>query len=315
MFFALGLLAMAPAAAPFELKDGDRVVWIGSAIAEREQKYGYWETALLCQWPERKITFRNLGWSGDTVEGIARASFDPPAKGYERLLNAVNAEKPTMIFVSYGSVEALSGMNVQEFRHKLQKLLDDLAVTKAKVCLFTLTPLENDVEVIIPAPKMTAEDVKRRKDMGMPTEPIRTTKNKIIDGFALAIRDCGENQGYRVADLHQLMQKNKKESGLVFTDNGLHLSEAGYEGTIPDFLASLGLSWAGEEPKKFEAVRKAVVKKNQLYFNMWRPQNETYLFGFRKPEQGRNAKEVKEFEPLIAAAEKDIRERLTAPPK
>ena len=34
-------------------KDGDRVVWIGSAVAEREQKYGYWETALLMQWPDR----------------------------------------------------------------------------------------------------------------------------------------------------------------------------------------------------------------------------------------------------------------------
>ena len=42
------LLLLTAAAPPFELQDGDRVVWIGSAVAEREQKYGYWETALLC---------------------------------------------------------------------------------------------------------------------------------------------------------------------------------------------------------------------------------------------------------------------------
>ena len=53
-------------------------------------------------------------------------------------------------------------------------------------------------------------------------------------------------------------------------------------------------------------LRKAIVEKNRLYFYRWRPQNETYLFGFRKHEQGRNAKEVAQFDPLIAAKEQEI---------
>ena len=52
-------------------------------------------------------------------------------------------------------------------------------------------------------------------------------------------------------------------------------------------------------------LRQAIVDKNQLYFYRWRPQNETYL-GFRKHEQGKNGKEVAEFDPLIAAKEKEI---------
>jgi lysophospholipase L1-like esterase len=298
MLFALGLLALAPAAAPFELKDGDRVVWIGSSIAEREQKYGYWETALLCQWPERRITFRNLGWSGDTVEGIARASFDPPTKGYERLIKSVKDEKPTVIFVSYGSVEALdANSDAEKFEKRFEKLLEDLSTTKARIVLFSPTPLEPD-------------GVTGPFGGGMPRE--ETLRAWRMQSHAKSVGHVAERGGYHFADLFTRLQKHqeKKLNEYTFTDNGLHLSEAGYEGTIPDFLSSLGLSWAGEEPKKFEAVRKAVVKKNQLYFNMWRPQNETYLFGFRKPEQGNNAKEVKEFEPLIAAAEDDIRKGL-----
>ena len=46
--------------------------------------------------------------------------------------------------------------------------------------------------------------------------------------------------------------------------------------------------------------------KNQLFFHRWRPQNETYLFGFRKHEQGKNAAEVAAFDPLVAAAEAEL---------
>lgn len=279
MFF-FPLLMTSAIAPPFELKDGDRVAWIGSTITEREQKYGYWETALLCQWPDRKITIRNLGWSGDTVEGIARAGFDMPAKGYERLVKAVKDQKPTVIFISYGSVEALEGWTPSRFGKGLQTLLDDLAEVKARTVLFTPTPLEG-----------------KNKE-----------GNDRLAAFAQVIRDFHDREGYSTADLSFLLNNHQKkaEPGLNFTDNGLHFSEAGYESTIPDLFSSLNLSWAGVNPDKFEAVRKAVIKKNELFFHYWRPQNETYLFGFRKHEQGNNAKEVTEFEKLIENAEKEI---------
>ena len=55
-----------------------------------------------------------------------------------------------------------------------------------------------------------------------------------------------------------------------------------------------------------EALRQAVVEKNQLFFYRWRPQNETYLHGFRKHEQGNNAKEVPQFDPLVEAKDVEI---------
>jgi hypothetical protein len=75
-------------------------------------------------------------------------------------------------------------------------------------------------------------------------------------------------------------------------------SEWGEGRTIP--------SKAAPEFAQAEKLRRAIVAKNQLFFHRWRPQNETYLFGFRKHEQGNNAKEIPMFDPLIEKDEAEI---------
>ncbi|NUN14326.1 MAG: hypothetical protein HUU55_11905, partial [Myxococcales bacterium] len=64
---------------------------------------------------------------------------------------------------------------------------------------------------------------------------------------------------------------------------------------------------AGPDLDQVESLRQAIVAKNRLFFYRWRPQNETYLFGFRKHEQGQNAKEITQFDPLVAEQEARIR--------
>src|SRR5262249_43015918 len=66
------------------------------------------------------------------------------------------------------------------------------------------------------------------------------------------------------------------------------------------------------ELEQVEQLRQAIVEKNRLYFYRWRPQNETYLYGFRKDEQGQNAREVPLFDPLVAKMEEEIA-RLSVP--
>ena len=67
-------------------------------------------------------------------------------------------------------------------------------------------------------------------------------------------------------------------------------------------------SWcaAGPNIEQAQALRAAINRKNQLFFYRWRPQNITYLFGFRKHEQGNNAIEIPQFDPLVAEQEKVI---------
>jgi putative heme-binding domain-containing protein len=75
--------------------------------------------------------------------------------------------------------------------------------------------------------------------------------------------------------------------------------------TERDLLAGLFMT-RGPQWDKAELVRQAIVKKNELFFHRYRPQNNTYLFLFRKHEQGQNAREIPEFDPLIAQQEQKI---------
>src|SRR5439155_21907557 len=107
MIFAAG--AFAATKTPFEFQDGDRVVLIGDTLIEREGTYGYIEQRLTSQFPDRKVQFRNLGWSADTPQGTARASFDfdKPGKGFEKLKDEVATARPTVVIVGYGMASSL----------------------------------------------------------------------------------------------------------------------------------------------------------------------------------------------------------------
>ena len=62
----------------------------------------------------------------------------------------------------------------------------------------------------------------------------------------------------------------------------------------------------GPEFDQAEKLRQTIIAKNQQYFHRWRPQNETYLFGFRKHEQGQNAREIPLFDPVVDKLEHEI---------
>jgi lysophospholipase L1-like esterase len=387
-FLSAALLAAADpgtAPSPFTLTDGDRVVLVGNTLIEREQRSGYWEAALTARFPSRNITFRNLGWSGDTVFGIARASFDPPPVGFNRLRDGVLSLKPTVLIVAYGGNEAFEGPSgLPKFVSGLETLLDALAPTKARL-------------VLVAPP--------RQENLGPPL-PDPTAHNKDLQLYGNAIRAVAQKRGAAFVDL----QAGLENAGTPLTDNSLHFTPTGYYRSSRVVLDSLGLTsewritftdpskapetkgvrvstpvrsadglrfavvdealplvppannsssaiwpWLSESPPRLvrvdrlppgrytlrvdgqaltttdasawargvilergpdfdqaEQLRAAIIAKNRLYFHRWRPQNETYLFGFRKGEQGQNAREVPLFEPLVVKAEEEI-DRLRVP--
>jgi lysophospholipase L1-like esterase len=363
----------AAAADAFALKDGDRVVLIGSTLIEREQRYGYWETALTERYPG--VTFRNLGWSGDTVFGTAQASFGSTADGFKHLKEHVAAVKPTVILIGYGTNEAFDGeAGLPKFLDGLNTLLDTLATHKARVVL--LSPL-------------------RHEDLGRPL-PDPAPQNKNVRLYADALRQAAKKRGYGFVDLYDLLGDGTKATPPgPYTDNGMHLTAYGYWRSAAALEQGLGLKplrwrvtidgknvvaegakatvtdsaplrfevtdavlppppapkdapkgaalpgaervlrvkgladgryvlkidgkpvalasaaeWAagvpltrGPEFEQAEKLRAAVLDKNHQYFHRWRPQNETYLFGFRKQEQGQNAREIPQFDPIVEKME------------
>lgn len=379
----------------FEFKDGDRVVLIGNTLIEREQRYGYWETAITARYPDRNITFRNLGWSGDTVFGDAQAGFGMAEDGFKRgtasdgfkhLKEHVFALKPTVIIAGYGGVEAFKGeKGLAEFVDQFNTLLDALAPTKARMVLVSPTPMERLA----------------------PPLPDPTVQNKNLRLYAEAIGKVAEKRQCFFVDFYSSLRMYLKEKPYLqektppaLTDEGLHLTGYGYwvstvyledsvnqsyyrkieldmdgkvqesrgvkleqiktsplrfraldtqlprcpfptdspkgssaylnertvtvnnlgEGTyvlnvdgiqIAKAHCGSSLKWEVDlirspEFDQVEKLRQTIIEKNRLYFHRWRPQNDTYLFGFRKQEQGQNAREIPQFDPLIEEKEKEI---------
>ncbi len=270
---SLALLFLQPATAPspFDFAEGDRVVLIGSTLVEREQASGYWELALTLRNREKAVTFRNLGWSGDTVWGESRGSFDGAPKGYAKLVELTKDLKPTVILICYGQNESYAGeKGLKAFAEQYEKLLKDLAPTKARFVLLAPTRFE---------------DVKPLTDA--------KGKNENLAKYIAATKELAERQKAGFVDLFAA-----KPAG---TENGVHFDEAGYKRLAEAFGAIPAESTA-------EDLRQAIVAKNELFFHRWRPQNFTYLFGFRKGEQGKNGKEIAEFDPLVEKVEKRIAE-------
>jgi lysophospholipase L1-like esterase len=377
MLVALMLVPSAARAETLELKDGERVALIGSTMIEREQRYGYWEAMLTSRYPGRNIQFRNLGWSGDTVWGEARAGFGTPADGYKLLIEHVNSLKPTVIVLSYGLNESFSGdAGLSAFDQQFQTLIKDLSANKPRIAVLAPFRLEKQ-----PAPLPDPEQA-----------------NKNLWHYISAMHETTVNRDHLWMDMKPLVERHQAgDNPLQLTENGIHFSPLGYwvtagmlenelqfspsgwhveldaqgkslqtEGTkLTDVQATAtGLQFTltsnvlpttaalrspghsgvlavkGLKPGKYqlwvdglqiakgthdewserigvddphelrqiEQLRNTIIKKNELYFHRWRPQNITYLFGFRKHEQGNNASDIPKFDPLVAEQEAKIAE-------
>lgn len=272
----------------FEFQSGDRVVLLGSTIIEREQKFGELEAALTLAAPDKSITVRNLGWSGDTVFGHARSYFGPPQEGIERLTKHLELLNPTVLVTCYGSDLAFEGLG---------KLPDFISGYRA---LLELARAKNPkIRIIILAPPPF-------ENLGAPL-PDLTKANSREGEIRDALKEFAAKQRATFVDTFDLMGGAKKEAPEhPLTDNGLHYGDEGYRTWSAKIVEGLGLANAVLTPTETEPLRQVIIEKDRLFFNRWRPANETYLFGFRKHEQGRNAAEVDQFDPLIEQQDKKI---------
>jgi len=284
-----------PPAARWTIQQGDRVVLLGSTFIERENTYGQIELALRLAHPEVPFSFRNLGWSGDNVLGESRAYFGPVQAGSAHLREYVNLLQPTKLLVSYGHNAAYEGLaHLETFLKQYAALLNDLKAENRQLIVLGLTPLE----AIHRAPAEVAQLNAVRKQYNDAIQQLCETEQIVFVNL--------------FADLPRLQRELRLEQ---LTDNGLHYQTTGYAVVGEAVLQSLGKSLFKQKElllldSQFQSVsrplQEKIVWKNELFFHRFRPQNETYLRGFRKHEQGQNAKEIFEFEPLVEQEEKQL---------
>ena len=219
----------------FELKDGDKVVFLGNTLIERAGLYGHLETAFLTRWPDRSLTFRNLGWSADNVTGRSRDYFFKRGDGYRRLTGKINELKPTVIFVAYGTNESFAGpAGLDAFQKNLSKLLTD--ITKGGARLVLLSPL-------------------RQGDWAAPAQVAKNNENLKL--YADAIKAEAEQRKVPFVDLY------KEESLTKATYDSIHLDEKGYRVFAEVVERALGLPEIKRDDS--EAIRKLVVEKNEFF--------------------------------------------------
>jgi hypothetical protein len=83
--------------------------------------------------------------------------------------------------------------------------------------------------------------------------------------------------------------------------------------TADEFARGVPIT-GGPDDRQTESLRKLIIEKNFDFFNYWRSQNDTYIFGYRNHEQGRNAVEIPKFEQLLPTKEAEIAKlRVPAP--
>ncbi|MFK7734657.1 MAG: PVC-type heme-binding CxxCH protein [Pirellulaceae bacterium] len=272
----------------FELKQNDRVVFVGDALIEQAQYNGWIEVMMTTSFPEKDLTFRNLGWSADTPAGSSRfglsllqAGREPADEGWKQLQKQLDQVSGTVFVLGYGMASALEGgqVGVEQFQRDYERLIAHILNVSPNARFLFLTPIQ------ISSPTLAAED---------------TELQQAISDYCEAIRRVAKQQEAPVVDL--------TTSGLAgpLRKDPIHLNDAGYRQLASDIADKLQWETSWQSSPQTEALRQVILRKNAWWFNRSRPANMAYVFGFRKGEQGQNATEIPEFDKLITVEEQRI---------
>lgn len=366
------------------IRSQDRVAWLGGQLWESAQDYGWLEaelqTRLASQRPSlNNVDFRNVAWSGDDVEGRARAVFGGVEEGYQRRMVDLRAAKPTLVFIAYGTSEAMDDRwTVERFQNGLVRLIDDIRKMPARMVLLAPPDLASDSPFpqawtalvntrlhqyrarltdlgakegipVLSLPTLRrewTEDGIHLNEQGqrnwaqevaailVPQAEVASSKlNKIaldvkgkddIAGEDWRLKTAGEGttKGWAWEEIVEKWteaagnSESRRRVVIRGLDQGRYRlmidGEATGAGTAEEWQAGVLVDAIGIDQQR-ERLRKTIVEKDTAFFHRYRPQNETYLFLFRKHEQGNNAGEIMQFDQL--AEQTDMRIHSLLAPK
>jgi lysophospholipase L1-like esterase len=129
--------AAAQPAGDFFFHDGDRAMILGDSITEQRMYPALIESYVLSRFPQWNITFRNTGWSGDTMGLRTRGGQD---NGFKRDLAPL---QPTAVTIDFGMNDARAGNNGYDaYVKNAQTLADKFAAIGTRVAFVTSSPEE-----------------------------------------------------------------------------------------------------------------------------------------------------------------------------
>lgn len=256
----------------------DIMVFIGPENTVIEQRVGWLETALALGLRDRQPRFRHMGWEGDTVYRQNRMM---NWGSWQENLDAVGA---TTIIVWFGQMEALDITKTpDDFAIAYAALLDQLARRTPRIVIISPPPFEQPADSRVPDNR---------------------PRNVVVKQHADAARQLATQRGYVFIDLFTPLAR-RASIATSLTRDGIHFTAEGMfeiSGTIARGLGVPGPS-LGEK-----SLRAAIVEKNRLWFNTWRPMNWAFAYGdrttqpFAQPANGNPSfvEELARHQPLIA---------------
>jgi hypothetical protein len=285
----------------FTLERGDVVAFLGGTDVAAAQHTGHLEALLAVKYHGFDVRFRNFGWEGDTV------FVQPRDVGFPPLQSHLKRSRASVIVLQFGRSEALSGRgSLPGFIAAYQKLLNECARQTPRLVLVTPPPFEKVGALL---PDLSARD------------------GDLAD-FAKAIRELARQRRLPLVDVFTELG-GASHRGPRLTDDGLQLTPRGHALFARAFTRQLGFLKFANLPGEpdgngvwpntaFERVRQAVVAKNRLWFDYWRPQNWAFLGGDRTSQPSSRdhrdpsirwfPEEQEKFVPLIQQAEARINE-------
>ena len=245
----------------FKFRKGDRVAIIGNGLADRLQYDGWTEAMMQYLHPDQELSFRNLGFPGDTVTNR------PRNKGFmsaEEYLKHIEAD---VIFAMFGYNESFAGESgVEGFKKDLGEMIDRYRELK--------TSDENPPRLVLFSPIA-------HEDLNDPNLPGGKTNNARLALYTAAIRDVATEKKIRFVDLFESTKAIYKHEKEPQTINGIHLTESGNRHLASAIADGLLGDAAGDDGSPSEKLRQAVLDKNWHWFNRYRAVDGNDIWGGR----------------------------------
>lgn len=240
----------AQAAPQLLLGEDEVVVLTGGTDMVYLQRAGYLETILTDAYAEEKPTFRDLSWEADTVfrQGSSIDRWREDGFGdWDAQLERVGT---TVVIAQFGKPESMAGSEgLESFISGYNALIDGFLKYADRVVLVSPTPFEKPTSEFIP-------DVSRH--------------NLSLAQYVLETKKIAAERELIFVDLF-----TDAKSGL--TDNGMHLKEESLQRVSETIAEKLGFEVPSSD--ELATLHAAVVEKQRLWFDYWRPANWKLLYG------------------------------------
>jgi len=242
-----------------ELNEGDHIVIVGNALADRMQHAGWLEAYLQTELSARKLVIRNQGFTGDQIDHRPRSVGFPTVDEYLALSGA------DVIFAMFGYNESFYD-DPEGFGESLAQWVDS---TQSKTYTGDGPP-----RIVLFSPIAF-------EDLHDPNLPDGSEHNIRLESYTAAMETVATAKGVDFIDLFHPTLAGFEDSSQAHTINGAHLNHEGNR-KVAKIMAEALLGWnPGDSSRNLETTRQAVVEKNWHWFNRFRATDGNDVWGGR----------------------------------